>query len=143
LPPAAAEKKTESDWARLFPAGKVPPGNELYAIEDDASGGRVGDLWFAERANDAGETTLYVYSRSPRSTAAGASAVRRCSSSRTRPAGEACFEANLTVLGGNDVAPLALPLAGLRGAGGLHVEASSEFLAQRAVSAGSPRPSLG
>jgi ribosomal protein S18 acetylase RimI-like enzyme len=40
----------------------VPPGSELFALEDTASSDRVGDLWFAERDNDFGEKTAFVYS---------------------------------------------------------------------------------
>jgi hypothetical protein len=67
----------------------VPPGNELYAIEGVDSGERVGDLWFAERDNDAGEKSLYVYSVEISPELRGrASAARRCWCSRTRRAGE-------------------------------------------------------
>ena len=62
LRPAEAAQKTLDDWSRLLPDGSVPPGNDLYAIEDEDSGERVGDLWLAERDNDVGEKTLFVYS---------------------------------------------------------------------------------
>ncbi len=44
LSPSEAERKTRNDWSRLLPDGTLPPGNDLYAIEDGASGERVGDL---------------------------------------------------------------------------------------------------
>ena len=83
----------------------VPPGNDLYAIEDDASGERVGDLWFAEHANDAGETTLYVYSieiaPEYRGRGFGLTAMQLFEDEARR---RGLSEANLTVLGGNEVA---------------------------------------
>ena len=101
----AALKKTADDWARLFPDGTVPPGNELYAIEDAESGERVGDLWFAERENDSGETSLYVYSVeiSPelRGRGYGREAMQLFEDEARR---RGLSEANLTVMGGNQVA---------------------------------------
>jgi len=101
----AALKKTADDWARLFPDGTVPLGNELYAIEDAESGERVGDLWFAERENDSGETSLYVYSVeiSPelRGRGYGREAMQLFEDEARR---RGLSEANLTVMGGNQVA---------------------------------------
>ena len=105
LKPAAAQKKTAVDLARLFPDGTVPPGNELYAIEDAGSGERVGDLWFAERDNDSGEKSLYVYSveiaPELRGRGFGREAMQLFEDEARR---RGLSEANLTVLGGNEVA---------------------------------------
>ena len=62
LSPEQAQKKSDHDWAMLLPHGRVPQGHYLFAIEDDDSGQRVGDLWFAERTNDFDSTVAFVYS---------------------------------------------------------------------------------
>ena len=105
LTPAAAEQKTATDWARLFPDGRVPPGNELYAIEDEDSGERVGDLWFAEREGDGGEKRLHVYSIevAPEFRGRGyGRAAMQLFEEEARSRG--LTQVGLTVLGGNDVA---------------------------------------
>ncbi len=105
LRPAAAAQKTLDDWSRLLPDGDVPPGNDLYAIEDEASGERVGDLWLAERDNDVGEKTLFVYSIEIAPQHRGRSFGREAMllfEDEVRRRG--LSQANLTVLGGNDVA---------------------------------------
>ena len=87
----AAQQKAEADWARLLPDGQVPAGNVLLAIEDAATGERVGDLWCAERDNESGgKAASSTRSRSFRTSAAVGSAGRRCSYSRTRRGREAC-----------------------------------------------------
>jgi ribosomal protein S18 acetylase RimI-like enzyme len=105
LTPETAAKKTAQDWARLFPDGTVSPGNELYAVEDADSGERVGDLWFAERDNDAGEKSLYVYSIeiAPefRGRGFGREAMQLFEDEARR---RGLRQANLTVMGGNEVA---------------------------------------
>jgi ribosomal protein S18 acetylase RimI-like enzyme len=105
LTPAAARQKTKNDWSRLFPDGAVPPGNELYAIEDAETGERVGDLWFAERDDDVGEKTLYVYSAEiapeHRGRGLGREAMRLFEEEGRR---RGLSRTNLTVLGGNEVA---------------------------------------
>ena len=91
LTPAAARQKTENDWSRLFPDGAVPPGNEVYAIEEAETGERVGDLWFAERDDDVCEKTLYVSSVEIAPETAGAAwAGRQCGCSTRRRAGAVC-----------------------------------------------------
>jgi ribosomal protein S18 acetylase RimI-like enzyme len=105
LTQAAATKKTADDWPRLFPDGKVAAGNELFAIEDGESAERVGGLWFAERDNDAGEKTLYVYSIEIdpefRGRGFGREAMQLVEDeARSR----GLSQTNLTVLGGNGVA---------------------------------------
>jgi ribosomal protein S18 acetylase RimI-like enzyme len=105
LTPAAAGKKTAADWARLFPDGTVPSGNELYAVEDADSGERVGDLWLAERDNDAGEKSLYVYSVEIAPELRGRGYGREAmqlfeNEARSR----GLSQANLTVMGGNEIA---------------------------------------
>jgi ribosomal protein S18 acetylase RimI-like enzyme len=105
MTPAGAERKTATDWSRLFPDGSVPPGNELYAIEDEDSGQRVGDLWFAERENDGGERTLYVYSIEVASEFRGRGYGREAMllfEQEARRRG--LSQASLMVLGGNEVA---------------------------------------
>jgi ribosomal protein S18 acetylase RimI-like enzyme len=57
-----AEKKAESDWARLLPNGEVPQGHHLFAVEEDETGERVGHLWLAERSSDFEGTAAFVYS---------------------------------------------------------------------------------
>jgi len=105
LRPAEAAQKAVDDWSRLLPDGNVPPGNDLYAIEDEASGERVGDLWIAERDNDVGEKTLFVYSieifPELRGRGFGREAMLLFEDEARR---RGLSQANLTVLGGNDVA---------------------------------------
>ncbi len=105
LTPAAARQKTENDWSRLFPDGAVPPGNELYAIEDAETTERVGDLWFAERDDDVGEKMLYVYSveiaPEHRGRGFGREAMQLFEEEARR---RGLARTNLTVLGGNEVA---------------------------------------
>lgn len=62
LTPEQAQKKSDRDWSLLLPNGRVPSGHFLFAIEEEASGDRVGDLWFAERTNDFDATVAFVYS---------------------------------------------------------------------------------
>jgi ribosomal protein S18 acetylase RimI-like enzyme len=57
-----AKKKADHDWTLLLPNGRVPEGHHLFVVEDDETGERVGDLWFAERANDFDATSAFVYS---------------------------------------------------------------------------------
>lgn len=105
LTPAAARQKTKKDWSRLFPDGAVPPGNELYAIEDTETNERVGDLWFAERDDDVGEKTLYVYSveiaPEHRRRGFGREAMQLFEEEARR---RGLARTNLTVPGGNEVA---------------------------------------
>jgi ribosomal protein S18 acetylase RimI-like enzyme len=99
-----ARAKAERDMTRLFPDGGVAPGNELYAIEDE-SGERVGDLWIAERDNDAGEPSLFVYAieiaPDRRGRGYGKEAMLLVEDEARR---REIAEANLMVFGGNDVA---------------------------------------
>jgi ribosomal protein S18 acetylase RimI-like enzyme len=62
LTPEQAKKKSDGDWANLMPKGRVPNGHHVFAIEEDESGERVGDLWFAERTSDFDSTVAFVYS---------------------------------------------------------------------------------
>ena len=62
LTPDQAQKKSDKDWANLLPNGRVPQGHYLFAVEDEETGERVGDLWFAERTNDFDSTVAFVYS---------------------------------------------------------------------------------
>jgi len=62
LTPEQAQTKADSDWARLLPNGQVPAGHHLFAVEDEETGGRVGDLWIAERSSDFEGTAAFVYS---------------------------------------------------------------------------------
>jgi ribosomal protein S18 acetylase RimI-like enzyme len=57
-----AQKKSDKDWALLLPNDQVPSGHYLFAIEEESSGERIGDLWFAERTNDFDSTVAFVYS---------------------------------------------------------------------------------
>jgi ribosomal protein S18 acetylase RimI-like enzyme len=56
-----AQTKTDQDWARLLPNGRVPTGHHIYVVEDEDAQ-RVGDLWFAERSTDFEGTGAFVYS---------------------------------------------------------------------------------
>lgn len=99
-----AAAKTATDWERLFPDGRVAPGNELFAVEDE-SGVRVGDLWIAERENDGGDKVLYVYSIEIAPEHRGRGLGREAmllfeDEARSR----GISTTSLTVLGGNEVA---------------------------------------
>ena len=43
-----ARAKAEKDMAQSFPKGQVQPGHHLFHLVDDASGERVGLLWYRE-----------------------------------------------------------------------------------------------
>jgi ribosomal protein S18 acetylase RimI-like enzyme len=62
LTPEQAQKKSDTDWAKLLPNGRASKGHYLFAVEDQETGERVGDLWFAERTNDFDSTVAFVYS---------------------------------------------------------------------------------
>ena len=62
IPEEAASAKAEHDWQHLLPEGLASPGQFLFALEDKASGERVGDLWFAERDSDFGDKGAFIYS---------------------------------------------------------------------------------
>jgi len=104
LSPEQAAAKTAADWDRLFPGGRVAPGNELFGVEDK-SGERVGDLWITEREDDGGEKVLYVYAieivpeRRGRGFGRGAMPLVE-DEARSR----GISGVSLAVLGGNDVA---------------------------------------
>jgi ribosomal protein S18 acetylase RimI-like enzyme len=61
IPEQAARAKAERDWQNLLPEGLSSPGQYLFALEDTASGERVGDLWLAERDSDFGKGA-FIYS---------------------------------------------------------------------------------
>jgi ribosomal protein S18 acetylase RimI-like enzyme len=61
LTDAQAQTKSDQDWARLLPNGKVAAGHHIYVVEDE-DGQRVGDLWFAERSTDFEGSGGFVYS---------------------------------------------------------------------------------
>ena len=62
IPEHAARAKADRDWANLLPDGLESPGQHLFALEDTATGERVGDLWFAERDSDFGDQAAFIYS---------------------------------------------------------------------------------
>src|SRR5437763_1621681 len=62
LTPEQARKKSDNDWRLLLPKGRVPQGHHVFAVEDEETGERVGDLWFAERSNDFDADVAFVYS---------------------------------------------------------------------------------
>ena len=43
-----ARAKAENDMAKSFPGGKVKPGHHLFHLVDEATGDRVGILWYRE-----------------------------------------------------------------------------------------------
>jgi ribosomal protein S18 acetylase RimI-like enzyme len=61
IPEEAARAKAEHDWKNLLPKGLSSPGQFLFALEDTATGERVGDLWLAERDSDFGKGA-FIYS---------------------------------------------------------------------------------
>lgn len=104
LTPERAATKTETDWPRLFPDGRVTPGSELFVLEDE-TGERVGDLWIGEREDDGGAKVLYVYSIEIAPELRGRGLGREAMllfEDEARARGLA--GASLTVLGGNEIA---------------------------------------
>ena len=61
IPEEAARLKAEQDWAKLLPEGLASSGQFLFALEDKATGERVGDLWFAERDSEFGGKAAFIY----------------------------------------------------------------------------------
>jgi GNAT superfamily N-acetyltransferase len=45
-----ARAKAERDMAQLFPGGRASSGNHLFHLVEEATGGRVGVLWYREDA---------------------------------------------------------------------------------------------
>ena len=43
-----ARAKAERDMAQSFPGGRAPAGNHLFHLVEEATGGRVGVLWYRE-----------------------------------------------------------------------------------------------
>lgn len=104
LSEAAAATKMENDWSRLFPEGEIAPDNEIHVLEDE-SGERVGSLWFALRPNDSGEPAAFVYMIEIEPEFRGHGFGREgMQLFETEVRARGLSEANLTVLGGNDVA---------------------------------------
>ncbi len=60
LTPQAAVVKAERDFAQALPDGLATPGQTVSAIEELATGERVGRMWFAARELD-GRTVAYLY----------------------------------------------------------------------------------
>jgi len=48
-PPELAKKKSAEDWASMLPDRLDSPGQHLFAVEEVATGGRVGYAWLSER----------------------------------------------------------------------------------------------
>ena len=61
-PPELAQKKAEEDWALLLPERLASPGQHLFAVEEIATGDRVGDAWLAERDTQFEGKVAFVYS---------------------------------------------------------------------------------
>jgi len=61
-PPELAQKKAEEDWALLLPERLASPGQHLFAVEEIATGERVGDAWIAERDTQFEGKVAFVYS---------------------------------------------------------------------------------
>jgi ribosomal protein S18 acetylase RimI-like enzyme len=49
FPEAEAREKARNDFATLLRDGLATEGHAVFALEDDSSGERVGNLWLAER----------------------------------------------------------------------------------------------
>jgi ribosomal protein S18 acetylase RimI-like enzyme len=62
IPEEAARAKAEHDWQHLLPDNLASPGQFIFALEDTATGERVGDLWIAERPSDFGDKAAFIYS---------------------------------------------------------------------------------
>ena len=73
MPEAQARTKAESEHRALLPDGVATPGVHLQVLED--RGSAVGSVWVARRTPP-GEGAYVFDVGSPRSTAAGATAVR-------------------------------------------------------------------
>lgn len=62
IPRERAERKAEEDWSKMLPDGVATAGHYLFAVEEIATGERVGDLWFAERDTQFEGRVAFVYS---------------------------------------------------------------------------------
>jgi ribosomal protein S18 acetylase RimI-like enzyme len=49
FPEAEAREKARHDFATLLSEGLGTPGHDVFVLEDESSGERVGTLWIAER----------------------------------------------------------------------------------------------
>jgi RimJ/RimL family protein N-acetyltransferase len=61
-PPEQAKKKAEEDWEMLLPERLDSPGHHVFAVEEVATGERVGDCWLAERDTQFEGKVAFVYS---------------------------------------------------------------------------------
>jgi RimJ/RimL family protein N-acetyltransferase len=61
-PPEQAHAKSEQDWAALLPERVETPDQFVYAVEDEETGERVGDVWFAKRETQFEGPVAFVYS---------------------------------------------------------------------------------
>ena len=101
----AAEAKAEHDWTSLLGQGLSSSGQFLFAVEDAATGERVGDLWYAEREDESGGNAAFVYSVEIFESFRGRGLGRRAMlliEEHARSRG--LTQISLTVFGGNDVA---------------------------------------
>jgi ribosomal protein S18 acetylase RimI-like enzyme len=55
-----AEAKAARDFERLLPDGLATAGHTISAIEEEATGERIGRLWFADREEN-GRAVAYLY----------------------------------------------------------------------------------
>jgi ribosomal protein S18 acetylase RimI-like enzyme len=55
-----AEAKATRDFETLLPDGLATPGHTICAIEEEATGERIGRLWFADR-KEHGRTVAFLY----------------------------------------------------------------------------------
>jgi ribosomal protein S18 acetylase RimI-like enzyme len=61
-PPEQARAKSESDWLTLLPERLETPDQFIFAVEDEETGERVGDVWFARRETPFEGAVAFVYS---------------------------------------------------------------------------------
>jgi ribosomal protein S18 acetylase RimI-like enzyme len=61
-PPELAKKKADEDWALLLPDRLASPGHHISAVEEVATGERVGYAWLAERDTQFEGKVAFVYS---------------------------------------------------------------------------------
>lgn len=103
LSPEQAATKTKTGWARLFPDGRVAPGHELFAVEDDSRARRRPlDCRTGERRRREGAVRLFDRDRAEhRGRGLGREAMLLFENeARSRR----ISGASLTVLGGNEIA---------------------------------------
>jgi RimJ/RimL family protein N-acetyltransferase len=60
-PPEQARAKSDADWLILLPERLETPDQFIFAVEDELTGERVGDVWFARRETQFEGAVAFVY----------------------------------------------------------------------------------